>query len=107
MDWARHDHRAAPRVEPPAPILIETRWRAVGPSEVSITCGIYKALRYRVEVRCFYDDGGLIRTQLAESMDAAREHADAWLQALREKGSFTELPIADGPIQAIREKGGS
>jgi hypothetical protein len=93
MDWATHDHRAQWRADPPAPILIETRWRVVGPSEVSITCGIYRAPRYRVEVRCFYDDGGLIRTQLAESMDAAREHADAWLNAIREKGSFTELPL--------------
>jgi len=99
MDWARHDHRAAPRPQPPAPLLIEARWCVLGPSGAAIACGIYRAPQHRVEVRCAYEDGEIIRTQLLEAMDAARDLADAWLQAIREKGSFTELPITDGPVQ--------
>jgi len=86
--------------QPAAPELIEPSWRVVGPSKTPIVCAVYKAPQHRVEVRCCYEDGNIIRTQLVDSMEAARELADAWLQAIREKGSFTDLPIPDGTVQA-------
>jgi hypothetical protein len=64
-----------------------------------IQCDICSATAGRVELRCEYIDGAIVRTQVVADIGAARELASSWLEAVREKGSFTELPTDDGPVQ--------
>jgi hypothetical protein len=60
----------------------------VGPSQHVIVCGIYEGAAGRFEVRCHYSESidSLVRTEVASSIDIARDVAAAWKQAAIEKG---------------------
>ena len=82
MDWATHDHLPAPRADPPAPTLLESCWRATGPTGKVLACAIYRGPVERlVEVRASYPHDQLIRSEVARDVAAAREIAAAWISA--------------------------
>jgi len=83
------------RQEPLLPVLIETSWRAIGPSQRVIVCALYEGAAGRVEVRCHYSESvdHLFRSLLVANIEGAREVASLWKQAVIDK-EFTEL--ADG-----------
>jgi hypothetical protein len=90
MDWATHDHKPAPRAEPPTPELLEPSWRATSPTGKILTCALYRGVAGRVEVRAAYPDDNLIRSALVPDVATARALAAEWKDAAIAKG-FAEL----------------
>jgi hypothetical protein len=87
MDWARHDHRAAPRVIPSAPARLEERWRVhMGPSGRVLSSALYEH-PHGVEVRCGYrDEDDLLHSGLEPTLEEARTRAAEWLDTITGKG---------------------
>jgi hypothetical protein len=79
MDWdvAAPDYKP-PKAEPPAPELLEPAWRATSPTGKVLTCGLYRGVAGRVEVRASYPRNDLIRSELVIDIDPARTIADQW-----------------------------
>jgi hypothetical protein len=99
MDWATSNHRPHPRREPPAPVRIEVRWRVLmGPSGRVLSCGLYEHPR-GVEARCGYrDDDDLLHSRVELTIGAARTRADAWLEAVKAKGSCEVLRASGADV---------
>ena len=78
--------------EPPAPVLVKECWRVLGPSGSPITCGIYRRADERLELICHYSTSvdALVRSQIVNDIDKAREIAEQWREAAIAKG-FQEL----------------
>jgi len=92
MNWATHDHVPPKKPGPPVPVRIEVRWRVLmGPSGRILSCGLYEHPA-GVELRCGYDGQDPLRTRVERSIGEARTHATSWLDAIKAKGSCTELP---------------
>jgi hypothetical protein len=66
-----------------------------------VSCGVYRTSA-TIEVRASYadTDDNLIRSTVVKDVESGRILAAAWLEAIREKGGFTELATPDGPVQA-------
>jgi hypothetical protein len=70
----------------------------MGPSGRVLSCGLY-AHPHGVEARAgFRDETELLHSQLKHSIDDARAHADAWLEAVTAKGSCTVLRAAGADV---------
>jgi hypothetical protein len=93
-DWQRHDHEPAPRLDPPAPKLLEMCWRMLGPSNKPIECGIY-VQSFGFDLRAGYGGDDVIRTQWVQTVDEGRELAAEWRQASVDKG-FTDITERTG-----------
>ena len=76
----------------PVPVesLVEIRWRVRGPSENVIACGIYYQAS-GVELRAWFGDGEIVRSQLITQITEARLLAGEWLDAMLEQGGFELL----------------
>src|SRR5687767_14304352 len=62
MDWDRV--RSAPASNDPAsPVALEVCWRVRTPSNRVVTCGLFRDEAPGVEVRAFFTDDDLIRSQ--------------------------------------------
>ena len=93
MNWEKHDHRAPHRLDPPAPVLIETCWRVlIAHTGRIVRCALYRDAYDRLEIRCSYSNLELIRSQVVPDPQTGRARAAAWLDAVRAMGSCEELP---------------
>jgi hypothetical protein len=61
----------------------------VGPGNKVLECAAYK-VETGIEVRCEYEQGDLLRSQLTADIGTAREIAEAWRLDVVAKGGFTE-----------------
>ena len=95
MDWSTgtHDHRPAPRSEPPKPTLLELSWQARSPRGRVLMCALYRGVAGRVEVRAGYGDQDLIRSELVPDVLTARDIAAGWKAAAIAK-EFSEVPAS-------------
>lgn len=90
MDWGTHNAPPARRLEPPAPRLVETYWRVVGPSRKELSCGVYRTLA-GLELRCGYGVDDLLRSTRLNPQDDVRYVAAGWLHVVLSTGSFDVL----------------
>jgi hypothetical protein len=104
MDWmtGTHDHRPAPRAEPPGPTLLEAAWQATSPSGKVLTCALYRGVEGCVEVRAEYPNHDLIRSELARDVVTARQTAAGWKDAAMAKASPSSSGPADGDFSGVR-----
>jgi hypothetical protein len=65
--------------------LLESAWQATSPTGKVLTCGLYRGVARRIEVRAAYPHE-LIRTELVSDFDAARTIANEWRAAAARKG---------------------
>jgi hypothetical protein len=98
MEWDKiyrehKEQKQAPQLE-----LIEPCWqmRSLQKSTRILECGIYRTAA-GLEVRTGYAPDHLLRSQVASDMvETARDIAEAWRQAVVEKGGFEELSLDNG-----------
>lgn len=93
MDWSTVHTPARPPA-PPKLELVTRYWAVRGPSARTFSCGLYRT-KAGLEVRSGYGDD-LLASQRVLDATAGQQLADDWLQMLRERGGFVELPIDEG-----------
>jgi hypothetical protein len=66
-------------------------WQLRGVRGQMLTCGLYKAPRGCLEVRCGYSTDDLMRSQVVRNRDAGETVAAVWKLSARGLGTFREL----------------
>jgi hypothetical protein len=97
MGWdaARPDYKPPPKAEPPAPELLAPAWQATSLTGKVLTCGLYRGVAGRIEVRASYPHE-LIRTELVSDIDAARTIANEWRAAAARKEFVARVTLTSG-----------